>query len=78
MTSLGQGKPTYDIARMRDDMAAKGWIPQDLARAAEVSHMTVSRFLRGERQTPRAAKKLSRALGRGSSYYLIRSSSEAA
>ena len=69
--------PVYDIERLKEDLAAKGWIPQDLAREAGVSHMTVSRFLRGERQTPRTAKKLSRALGRSPACYLIRSSEAA-
>ena len=40
---------TYDVALLRQDMTAKGWLPIDLARKAEVSHMTVSRFLSGER-----------------------------
>lgn len=54
---------TYDIPLLKADMARKGWLAQDLSREANVSHMTVSRFLRGERQTARAAKKLAVALG---------------
>jgi transcriptional regulator with XRE-family HTH domain len=60
----------YDIAKMTDDMAAKGWIQQDLADKAHVSHMSVSRFLRGERQTNRMAKRLSQALGYSVRRYL--------
>lgn len=65
--------PTYDVALMRDDIAAKGWLPVDLARAASVSHMRVGRFLSGERQTARTAKKLADALGRSVRRYLISS-----
>lgn len=68
--------PTYDVARLRDDMAGKGWLPVDLARKAKVSHMTVSRFLSGERQTARMAKRLAEALGYSVRRYLI-SASEA-
>lgn len=57
------GQPSYDVALMRDDMALKGWLPTNLARRARVSEMTVSRFLRGERQTAPTAKKLATALG---------------
>lgn len=63
--------PTYDIAQLRDDIAGKGWLPIDLARRAGVSHMTVSRFLSGERQTARTAKKLAVALGHSVKRYLI-------
>jgi transcriptional regulator with XRE-family HTH domain len=63
----------FDVAKMRDDMAERGWIATDLARAAAVSDMTVSRFLKGERNNARTAEKLARALGRGIRRYLIRS-----
>ena len=68
-----QGRVSYDIGRMQDDMAELGWLPVDLARHAQVSHMTVSRFLRGERQTARTAKKLAGALGYSVRRYLISS-----
>lgn len=70
------GETSYDVARMKDDMAAKGWLPIDLAREAKVSHMTVSRFLSGERQTARAAKKLADALKYSVRRYIV-SASEA-
>lgn len=63
--------PSYDVAQLRDDMGEKGWLPIDLARKAKVSHMAVSRFLSGERQTARMAKKLAEALGRTVRRYQI-------
>lgn len=66
-------EPRYNVAALCDDMATKGWLPIDLARAAGVSHMTVSRFLSGERRTARMAKKLATALGRSVRHYLISS-----
>jgi len=68
------GGPAYDISRMEADLAAKGWLPIDLARRSGVSHMTVGRFLRGERQTARMAKRLAEALGYSVRRYLISSS----
>lgn len=67
----------YDVERMQLDTAAKGWQPVDLARRAGVSASSVTRFFSGEFQTPRMAKRLSKALGRGAAYYLI-STTEAA
>jgi plasmid maintenance system antidote protein VapI len=64
-------KPRYDTVRIVADMALKGWLPTDLARAAKVSDMTVSRFLRGDTQTERTADKLSRALGYSPRRYLL-------
>jgi transcriptional regulator with XRE-family HTH domain len=61
----------FDVVRLQDDMHAKGWMPIDLARAAGVSHMSVSRFLRCERQTPRMAKKLADAIGYSIRRYLV-------
>lgn len=72
-----QRGPRYDVGRMAEDIAAKGWQPVDLARRAEVAASTVTRFMRGEHQTPRMAKRLSRALGRAADYYLIREDREA-
>ena len=53
----------FDVDLMRHDIAAKGWLPTDLARRAKVSDMAVSNFLRGRYQNPRTALKLARALG---------------
>jgi transcriptional regulator with XRE-family HTH domain len=63
--------PRYNVSLLSDDMALRGWMAVDLARRAGVSHMTVHRFLTGERQTPRTAKKLAEALNRRVSRYLI-------
>lgn len=69
----GSPKPTFDVARLRDDMALRGWLPTDLARVAGVSDMTVSRFLRREAQTAKTAAKLAAALGYSVRRYLISS-----
>jgi len=61
----------FDTSAMQGDMAAKGWLPVDLARKAGVSHMTVARFFSGEFQTARTAKKLAKALGRSLRSYLL-------
>lgn len=64
-------KPGYDVAKMLEDMAIKGWLPVDLARAAGVADMTVYRFLDGEARTAKTAKKLADALGYSVRRYLI-------
>lgn len=61
---------SYDVERMQRDMAAKGWQPVDLARKANVAASSVTRFFSGEFQTPRMAKRLSKALGRGAAFYM--------
>lgn len=77
VTSLTQSnkmhirKPTYDVDKLQDDMALKGWLPVDLADAAGVADMTVYRFLRRESQTAKTAKKLAEALGYSIRRYLI-------
>lgn len=63
---------TYNVDKLRCDIAERGWLPTDLARAAGVSDMTVSRFLSGERQTARTAAKLALALGKSVRRYLLR------
>ncbi len=64
----------FNAQLMAEDMAAKGWTKLELATRADVSDMSVIRFLRGERQTPPMAKKLAKALGRSIERYLIRAS----
>lgn len=63
----------FDAQRMAEDMALRGWSKLDLAKRARCADMTVIRFLRGERQTPKTAVKLSRALGYTVRRYLISS-----
>ena len=64
-------KARYDARKMAHDMALRGWNATDLARAANVSNMTVSRFLNADTQTERGADKLARALGYTPRRYLI-------
>lgn len=71
MSSLVNPTVTYDITLMLEDMAAKGFIQKDLASRARVSAMVVSRFLSGERQTARMAKKLAAALGHPVRRYIV-------
>ncbi len=66
----------FDCDRLAEDVTLRGWLPIDLARAAGVADMTVYRFLRGERQTPRTAKKLAEALGHPLERYLIQRRTE--
>lgn len=63
----------FDTSRMRDDIALRGWQPADLADRAGVARSTVGRFLSGEFQTARTAKKLAKALGYSIRRYLISS-----
>ena len=63
----------FDVDRMRDDIAAKGWQPADLADRAGVARSTVGRFLNGDFQTPRTAKKLAETLGYSIRRYLVSS-----
>lgn len=71
MATGSRPRPNYDTSKMVSDMAAKGWLPTDLAKAAHVSDMTVSRFLKGDTQTERTADKLARALGYSPKRYLL-------
>jgi transcriptional regulator with XRE-family HTH domain len=62
---------TFNVALMRDDMTVLGLNIVGLARRARLSHMTVSRFLSGERQTAKSAKKLAKALGHDVAHYFV-------
>jgi transcriptional regulator with XRE-family HTH domain len=48
---------------MADDMALRGWHAAELADRADVARSTVGRFLAGESQTAKTAKKLADVLG---------------
>ncbi|HYE86529.1 MAG TPA: helix-turn-helix transcriptional regulator [Vicinamibacterales bacterium] len=61
----------YDVGRLLDDIALRGWQPADLADRAGVARSTVSRFLSGDFQTARTAKKLADALGYSVRRYLV-------
>lgn len=56
---------------MAEDAALKGWTKREFAEKAGVTDMTVIRFLRGDVQTAKAAKKLAGALGYSVRRYLI-------
>jgi transcriptional regulator with XRE-family HTH domain len=72
-----QERAEFDVALMRDDMTAKGWLAIDLARQAGVSHVSVGRFFSGVRRTARMAKKLANALGHELDRYFLRSAQKA-
>ena len=61
---------TYNTTRMTRDLALKGWLLVDLARAAGVHPSSVSMFLRGLSQAPRMADKLARGLGYSVARYM--------
>ncbi len=61
----------FDVERMRDDATAQGLNGAGLARLAQVSEMTVSRFWRGRAKSPVTAKKLADALGFPLQRYVI-------
>lgn len=65
------GTPQFDIDKLKHDLAAKGWLPTDLARAADLSKATVSRVLSGERSNPRTIDRLARAMGYGVRRYQL-------
>ena len=66
-----QARIAYDVDRIREDMALRGWMKRDLARVAGVSPMTVSNFISGHAQTAKTAHKLALALGYTVRRYLI-------
>lgn len=52
-------------------MALRGWNNGDLARAASVSDMTITRFLRSETQTAKTAERIAHALGYSIRRYFV-------
>lgn len=56
---------------MHRDMARREWNGSDLARAAKLSPMTVSRVLNDQRHNPETVGKLARALGHTIDRYLL-------
>jgi transcriptional regulator with XRE-family HTH domain len=61
----------FNTQLIAEDMAVKGWSKLDLANRADVSDMTVIRFLRGENQTAKTARKLAKALGFSVRRYIV-------
>ena len=72
MNGATRPRVRFDTEKVAYDMAAKGWQSKDLAAAADVSEMTISRFLRSETQTVKTAQKIALALGRSPRYYVLR------
>lgn len=70
-TTLMKPVIRYNTQLLAEDMAAKGWLPMDLAKRSGLAHTTVARFLRGEFQTPKTAKRLATALGTSVRRYLL-------
>ena len=73
-------RPTvrYNVQRLADDMAERGWSDTELARRADVSIRTVGRFLSEQHQTAKTLKKFAEAFGHSTRRYVIRSSEQAA
>jgi transcriptional regulator with XRE-family HTH domain len=61
----------YNVNRIIADMTLRGWNNTDLARAASLTPMTITRFLRGEAQTAKTAERLARALGYSVRRYFV-------
>jgi plasmid maintenance system antidote protein VapI len=77
METARRPRAEYDVQKLVNDMANRGWNNAALARAADVSAMTVSRFLNGEARTAPTAKKLAEALGFTVRRYVIQRHSAA-
>jgi transcriptional regulator with XRE-family HTH domain len=77
MAPTSYARVTFDTEQLALDMAVRGWEQKDLAAAAGVSLMTVSRFFRGETRTVKTLAKFARALGYSVRRYLTRSQHEA-
>ena len=71
MQSNREPRVAFNVQLMAEDMARKGFNKLELATKAGVSDMTVIRFLRGENQTGKTAKKLAKALGRSIERYIV-------
>lgn len=57
-------------ARLVDDMLARRWTQADVARAAGVTEMSVSRFVRGEPLGIAQVGRIADAMNRPLKYYL--------
>lgn len=60
----------FNVAILKHDIAARGWVASDLAKAAKVSDMTVSRALRGKVTNPKTWDRFARVMGVPVSRYL--------
>jgi hypothetical protein len=66
----------FDVDKLAHDMASRGWLAPDLARAAGVAAWTVHRALNGQRMNPRTWDRLARAMGYTVRRYLLASKQE--
>lgn len=63
--------PRFNAKRMARDIAEHGWHQTELAEQSGVGRATVSRFLSGQFQTAKTAKKLAEALGYPITRYIL-------
>ena len=63
----------YNVALIEKDMTGRGWQPVDLAAKCRprTAPSSVTRFLKGEVQTARMAKRLAKALGKPLDRYVL-------
>lgn len=74
IATVGKKQPSpfrFNVEKLQVDIARRGWNQPALARAAGLSVMTVSRFLKGKPQTPKTCKCIADALGYSVARYLI-------
>lgn len=71
MGTASHAKPTFDTQRLVEDMALRGWEQKDLAAASGLSVMTISRFIRSERQTVKTAARIAHGMGYAVRRYLV-------
>jgi len=62
--AMAQPKPVFDTTRIAKDMALRGWNNRDLARESQTSPQTIGSFMTGERQTPKTAAAIARAMNK--------------
>jgi transcriptional regulator with XRE-family HTH domain len=66
-------KLRYNVRRIREDMARRGWMASHLGAACGLSVMTITRFLNRECQTAKTGHKIATALGATVDRYLVTS-----
>lgn len=62
----------FDVAKLEQDVASRGWLPTDLARASGLTDMTITRVLRGERKNPRTWDQIAKSMGYSVRRYLVK------
>ena len=65
-------RPRFNVSRIIDDAASKGWNQRQLGLRAGLASSTMSRFITGQNQTPKVAVRLAKALGQSLERYLVR------